>query len=132
MAVKKDVKTAAKAVKEEVKETAKTVEKTVEKAVKKAAPAAKKAATATKKAATATKKAAAAAKKTITKPTEEVYLEFGGKSVSVSEIVENVKKAFKADNKKASVKKVQVYIKPETNEAYYVVNDIAEGKKIDL
>lgn len=125
MAVKKDVKTAAKAVKEEVKETAKTVEKTVEKAVKKAAPAAKKAAT-------ATKKAAAAAKKTITKPTEEVYLEFGGKSVSVSEIVENVKKAFKADNKKASVKKVQVYIKPETNEAYYVVNDIAEGKKIDL
>lgn len=125
MAVKKDVKTAAKAVKEEVKETAKTVEKTVEKAVKKAAPAAKKAAT-------ATKKAAAAAKKTITKPTEEVYLEFGGKSISVSEIVENVKKAFKADNKKASVKKVQVYIKPETNEAYYVVNDIAEGKKIDL
>lgn len=125
MAVKKDVKTAAKAVKEEVKETAKTVEKTVEKAVKKAAPAAKKAATATKKAATA-------AKKTITKPTEEVYLEFGGKSISVSEIVENVKKAFKADNKKASVKKVQVYIKPETNEAYYVVNDIAEGKKIDL
>ena len=125
MAVKKDVKAAAKAVKEEVKETAKTVEKTVEKAVKKAAPAAKKAATATKKAATA-------AKKTIAKPTEEVYLEFGGKSVSVSEIVENVKKAFKADNKKASVKKVQVYIKPETNEAYYVVNDIAEGKKIDL
>ena len=125
MAVKKDVKTAAKAVTEEVKETAKTVEKTVEKAVKKAAPAAKKAAT-------ATKKAAAAAKKTITKPTEEVYLEFGGKSVSVSEIVEIVKKAFKADNKKASVKKVQVYIKPETNEAYYVVNDIAEGKKIDL
>lgn len=129
MAVKKDVATAAKAVKEEVKETAKTtaktVEKTVENAVKKAAPAAKKAAAATKNAATA-------AKKTIAKPTEEVYLEFGGKSVSVSEIVENVKKAFKADNKRTSVKKVQVYIKPETNEAYYVVNDIAEGKKIDL
>ena len=120
----KDVKNATKAVEEKVAKTAKAVKEEVKTAAKKAAPAAKKAA------ATAAKKASKASAAVMTE--EEIYIEFGGKSVDVKALAEQAKKEFKSEHKRTSIKKLQVYIKPETGEAYYVINDLAEGKKIDF
>lgn len=113
------VEKATKAAKPAVEKATKAAKPVVEKAAKVAKPAAKKVASTAKKAAAKVVK-------------EEVVVEFGGKSVNMADVVENVKKAWKADGNKGIVKKVQVYVKPEEGVAYYVVNDIAEGKKIDL
>ena len=122
MPQKKDLKKTTKAVEEKVAKTAKAVTDEVKTAARKAAPAAKKAA------ATAAKKASKVSSAAMTE--EEIYIEFGGKSVDVKALVDQAKKAFKDEHKRTSVKKVQIYVKPETGEAYYVINDLAEGKKI--
>ena len=120
----KDLKKTTKAVEEKVAKTAKAVTDEVKTAARKAAPAAKKAA------ATAAKKASKVSSAAMTE--EELYIEFGGKQVDVKTLVDQAKKAFKDEHKRPSVKKVQIYVKPETGEAYYVINDLAEGKKIDF
>lgn len=100
-----------------------TAAKTAETKTAETKPAAKAAA----KTAAAEKKPAAkkaAAEKIVTK------VQFGGNEYDVDEIVAKAKAAFKAESK-AAIKTVNVYIKPEDNAAYYVVNDKAEGK-IDL
>ena len=121
-----------------VEETKKTVEAAAEAAkpaekkapAKKAAATAKKAAaTAAKKTGTAAKKTAAAAKKAVEKKVVTA-VEFDGKQVDVDAVAEACKADFKA-NRKGNVRTLKVYIKPEDNAAYYVVNDKVEGK-IDL
>ncbi|MBR6337071.1 MAG: hypothetical protein IKR76_04995 [Ruminococcus sp.] len=98
----------------------------VEKAVKETKTAAKK--TAAKAKDTATKAKAAAKKAAENK--QAVYVQFGDKEVAALDVLEAAKADFKANNKGA-VKSVKIYIKPEDNAAYYVVNDKVEGK-IDL
>ena len=111
-------KTTAAAAAEEVKtEAAKAPAKKA--AAKK--PAAKKAAAAKKPAA---KKAAAPAK------AEVIKVQFGGNEYDTAASVEAVKAAYKAENKSA-IKTLSVYIKPEDNAAYYVVNGKVNGK-VDL
>ena len=51
-------------------------------------------------------------------------LQFAGKDIAVDAIVEAAKADFKANNKGA-VKTVEVYLKPEENAAYYVINGVA-------
>ncbi|MBP3271809.1 MAG: hypothetical protein J6M17_06215 [Ruminococcus sp.] len=113
-------KTTAAAAAEEVKtEAAKAPAKKA--AAKKTAAAKKPAA---KKAAAkkpAAKKAAAPAK------AEVIKVQFGGNEYDTAAIVEAVKAAYKAENKSA-IKTLSVYIKPEENAAYYVVNDKVNGK----
>lgn len=142
MAAKKEtVKKVTEAVKETAKETAKKTTSAAKKVAEKAKPAAKKVAEKAKpavekvaeKAKPAAKKVASTAKKAAAKVVkEELVVEFGGKSVNMADVVENVKKAWKADGNKGVIKKVQVYVKPEEGVAYYVVNDVAEGKKVEL
>lgn len=108
------------------KEEAKVV-KTAAKAEKKAAPKAEK--PAAKK--TTTKKAAAA--KSAAKPVakkEVVAVQFAGKEYNVDAVVEAAKADFKANNK-GSLRSINVYIKPEDDAAYYVVNGKVQGK-VDL
>ena len=69
----------------------------------------------------AAKKAAAPAK------AEVIKVQFGGNEYDTAAIVEAVKAAYKAENKSA-IKTLSVYIKPEENAAYYVVNDKVNGK----
>ena len=58
-----------------------------------------------------------------------VMVEFNGKSVSTDVIVENIKKAFEAEgNQLSAIKDFQVYVKPEDNAAYYVINQDITGK----
>ena len=107
MAATKKTVAETKAVKEtEVKAEAAKVEKKApaKKAAAKKAPAKK-----------------AAAKK------ENVVVQFAGKEFDVDAVVEAAKADYKANNKGA-VRSLNVYIKPEDNAAYYVVNSKAEGK----
>ena len=100
---------------------AKAEEKKVE--VKKAAPAKK--ATAAKK--PAAKKAATAEVKT------NIVLQYGDKNVTYDTIVTNAKNNFQYEmgGNVDAMKKLSVYVKPEENAAYYVVDDKVQGR-IDL
>ena len=119
---------------EPVKKAEEKIVEPVKKVVKKAAAPAKKAAD---KAKTVAKKAADETKKTVAKvaPKKEaakaaVVLQFAGKEINADDIVKAAKKAY-AESNKAAVKNITVYVKPEDNAAYYVVNGDITGK-IDL
>lgn len=95
---------------------------------KEAAP--KKTAAAKKEA--APKKAAAPAKETVkkapakkapAKKEAKVFVEFAGRQFLADEIVEKAKAAYvAAGHTAAGIKTIEVYVKPEENVAYYVVN----------
>lgn len=66
---------------------------------------------------------------------QHVYIQFAGKEIDVKDIEKNVKAAWMAETgKKASeCKEYQIYVKPEENAVYYVVNgDVDGGGRIDL
>lgn len=116
--VKTAEKTVVKAAEKapEVKEAAKAVAKAEEKPAaapaKEAekAPAKKAAAKTTAKKTTATKKAAAVK--------ESVYLQYAGKELEASDLVARAKELSGVK----TVKEIEVYVKPEENMVYYVVN----------
>ncbi len=126
----------ATSAKKKIEDTAEKVVKKAEKAVAKAKEnptvkkAAKAAGTTAKKAASTAKKAASSAKKATEKVT--AYVEFDGRQISTAEIADKVREAYKAENKRGAIKSIEIYVKPEENAAYYVVNGKAEGKKVDL
>lgn len=119
---------AAKAVevKEVVKETAKAAVAEVKKEAPKAAEkAAEKVASAKKAVKTVAKKAPA--KKSEIKAS--VSVQFSGKSYTTEELVDIAKKVWRYDLKQkvADFKKVELYVKPEEQQAYYVINDKFSG-----
>ena len=77
---------------------------------------------------TAEKKAAEkkpAAKKAPAKkaePKSNVFIEFAGKQIVAKEVLEAAKKAYTKANKGVTIKTIEIYVKPEENVAYYVVN----------
>ena len=130
MAGKKTVEKAAKpaveteAVKAEAtKAAAKTTEKAAEAKTTetaKKAPAKKTTARKTPAKRTTTKKAAVV--------TEEVYLQYAGKEFSSADLTAKVKEIWKEMGKKAAdLKDIKVYVKPEENAAYYVINNEETG-----
>lgn len=66
-------------------------------------------------------KAAAGSKKA----KESIYIQYAGKELEISEIMEKAKDAYEGDPK--SVKEFTVYVKPEENMAYFVVNGDETG-----
>ena len=78
------------------------------------------------------KKEEAPAEKAVKKDTAKLFIEFGGNKFAADEIVEKCKAAYKADNSRKQVRSIEVYVKPEDNKAYYVVNGKADGLYIDL
>ena len=78
------------------------------------------------------KKEEAPADKAVKKDTAKLFIEFGGNKFAADEIVEKCKAAYKADNSRKQVRSIEVYVKPEDNKAYYVVNGKADGLYIDL
>ena len=137
MAVKKTVTKAAKPAVEtkEVKaEETKTVKAEEAKADKTTAKAAEAKTTETAKKAPAKKTTArkTPAKRTTTKKaavvTEEVYLQYAGKEFSSADLTAKVKEIWKEMGKKAAdLKDIKVYVKPEENAAYYVINNEETG-----
>lgn len=68
-------------------------------------------------------------RKTTTKavePTVDFYVEFNGVQEQYATIVENVKKAYLAENEGAEITSVTVYLKPQENAAYCVINGESE------
>ena len=105
----------------EVKETKKATAKkaTATKAVAEKAVEVKE----TKKAPAKKTTTAKAAKK------EEVTVEFAGKAYTTEQLVQIAKDVWKYDlgRKATEFKTVKIYVKPEENQAYYVVNDEVTG-----
>ena len=74
----------------------------------------------------------AAPKKTTKKTAAKVeyFLQFDGKEFSDKEIYQEIKNVWTKElkNKVGDMKSVQIYIKPEENAAYYVINGETTGK----
>lgn len=66
------------------------------------------------------------AKKATAKKSENVYIQHNGKEVTVAELLDKAKKLSEVK----SPKSVDLYIKPEDNAVYYVVD--SKAGKIDL
>jgi hypothetical protein len=115
------------AVSEMTRETAKKAAPAVKAAADMAKPAVKAAAD---KARPAVKKAGnslrATGKKAASALVPEVYVQWGERELLCADIVEQVKKEFRAAHKGA-IHSCRIYVKPEDGMAYYVIND-EEGK----
>lgn len=104
----------------------------------KAAETVSKAAETVSKAAETVLKAAAPAKaaETVSKTAEvekSVVVEFGGKQVVVKDVLAQAEKAYAEAKPGTAVKSISLYISPEQNAAYYVVNgEGSDDYRIDL
>ena len=109
-------------VKAEVKKEAVKKTPAAKKAPAKKAPAAKKE-TVKKE----TVKKAPAAKKPVVK--EEVNFQFSGKSYTSEDLIRITRDVWKYDlnGKEEDVKSIELYVKPEENTAYYVINGAVTG-----
>lgn len=62
----------------------------------------------------------------------EIYVQFGASESSVQAAVDRIKAEYVAQGHRASsIKSLKVYLKPEDNAAYYVINDKLAGR-VDL
>lgn len=77
-------------------------------------------------------KAAKTTKAAACKETIKCTIEFGGKNTTIESVVESIKEAYKAEGNKDAIKTLDVYIQPENNVAYYVINGVEEGKSVNL
>lgn len=74
------------------------------------------------------RKAAPTKEKGGDKIAQTTYVQFFGNEYSAEEISEKAKEAFKAEHKRTPIQELKLYIKPEENAAYFVVNDKFAGK----
>ena len=118
---KKTAKTAkAKKVEAKVEETVEKVEEAVEMIEDKVEETVEKVASKTKKA------VRSAQKKVTSALVPEVYVQWDNMEISMSDIIEKAKEDFKAEHSDL-ILSCRVYVKPQDNAAYYVINDV-EGK----
>ena len=128
------VKKTARKTGRRAKKAATTAKKTVEEKSATAKEAAAETVEAVKKTA---KETAASVKKTAKKEytkaaLKETYIQADGREYKESEILAKVEQAYMdAGHKLTSMKSLQLYIKPEDNAAYYVINAEVTGK-VDL
>ena len=131
-AAEKVVKTADKTVKAAGK-TMKAAEKAAVEAVKTAKETAPKLEEKAAKAAATVKETAKKAPARRTAVKESFYLQYGGKEIDKDELVKRAKEEWMRNSgKKASeLRTLTLYLKPEENSAYYVINGDETGR-IDL
>ena len=144
--VKETVQDIAKKAKDVVTKTADTAEKTVKEVAAKTADVAEKTQTAaaktadaaektvkkseTKVKAAAKKPAAKKAAKEVLKP--EITVQYQNLEVTTEVVEERVKAQFAAEGHRVgTIKKLNIYVKPEEYAAYYVINDKFTGR-VDL
>ena len=63
-----------------------------------------------------------------------LYVQYAGKEYTEKDLVSEVKKAYtELGNKASDIKTVEIYLKPEENVAYYVINgEGSDDFKIEL
>ena len=78
---------------------------------------------------TAAEKVAKATKKAIEPTTSAVFVQYMGKEIVCKDVVAAVKEIWTKEmgNKESDLKDIKVYIKPEDNGAYYVLNGDITG-----
>ena len=81
---------------------------------------------------TAAKTSKSSQKKETAAAAENVFIEYGNGQIDIKNILADIRAAQSAEDGNTPVKTLDVYIKPEENAAYYVVNGVSEGKKVDL
>lgn len=130
-AAKETVEKAAEKATEAAAEVKETAEKAVEKAAETVEKTAEAAKTTAKKTAT---KAKADAVKTETKkrvtrkPTKKIVLQYLGKEFDEAELTERAIAQFNSVEGGVAVKTITMYLKPEEDAAYYVINDQYTGR----
>ncbi|MBQ7534133.1 MAG: hypothetical protein IJT43_00765 [Stomatobaculum sp.] len=137
---KKTAKETVEELKKDAEVVIETAEKEIEKIPEKAEKVKKEAAAKVTKAkkdieAKTEEVKAAVKKRTVKKadPKVDVVVEFAGRQIVAKEVKDAVLKAYKKANKGVDIKTVEIYIKPEENAAYYVVNGDAKPEyKIEL
>lgn len=117
---------------ENVKKEAKVVEAKAEEVKKTAAKATAKTTTkaaAKKKTTTATTKTTTTAAKS---KSVKMHIQYGGHEVEQEELIKRIvdKWTSETGKKESAIKSFNVYVKPEDNAAYYVINE--QGSSIDL
>ena len=122
-----DVKKATDAIGDAAATVVDAAKPVVKKAKKAAAPTVKKAVKAGSDAAQAVKETA----KKVSPKKPEYYVQFNGREINMEELSDKAKAAFKEEHKRTAVLSCRIYLKPEDNAAYYVVNDTYFGH-VDL
>lgn len=75
-----------------------------------------------------TKKGAKRGPKPASERTVELFVQYGEKEVSYTDLVNRIKDMWKAEGKReTSLKTLNIYVKPEESKAYYVINDKITG-----
>lgn len=123
-----ETKTAKVSAPAEKKAEEKTAAKT---AVKAAAPVKTASKSTAKTTVKATEKAPAVSKAVNTEKADvkpEIFVEFGNAQVSIEKVAEDAKKKYAADGNKEEIKSLKIYLKPEEQLAYYVINDTVSDK----
>lgn len=64
----------------------------------------------------------ATAKKAVAKK-DEVFVQFDANEIDVNAVVAEAKAAFKAEMGRKAINTCKVYVKPQENAAYYVINE---------
>ena len=60
---------------------------------------------------------------------EQVILQYGNTSADITDLNAKVRQIWKdGGNKVAYLKSISIYVKPEENAAYYVINENVDGK----
>ena len=82
---------------------------------------------------TAQEKETAAQKRTADKAKAEsmkpaVFVQYLGREADMDTLVESAKAAFHSENQRAPITDLKLYVKPEENAAYYVINETYSGK----
>ena len=75
---------------------------------------------------TVTKARAEAAKAADLKPS--VYVQYQGAEIEVGALLEAAKADFHSEKKRTRITDLKLYVKPEEQTAYYVINEKFEGK----
>ena len=61
-------------------------------------------------------------KKKAVEPVIDFFVEFNGVQESYANVIENIKKSYFAENEGAVINELKIYLKPQDNKAYCVIN----------
>ena len=61
-------------------------------------------------------------------PAPEIVLQYSGAEIEASTLADAAVAQFRAAKKRARIKDIKLYIKPEENAAYFVINGVFNGK----
>ena len=57
----------------------------------------------------------------------EVCIQYSNREIFQDDLIEQIKKQYFTDGNLEKINRLQIYIKPEENKAYYIVNDAIFG-----